>query len=625
MSSSPNLISLLPSTPHSLAYALPLLALSLVLNFAGTFLMLDRSRSFPPSTDYSTLPGAFDKDKKRKFVWFLEGGVGGLACGYATGLHSVTFLSLVIPTKTTSTPLSSNSFLAVWILVCIFTTLLAGRYRYAALTMAGITGGALSSLAICVIIHPSLTPRVALMAIFVPLFTILVLLFYFVPKFHSWLLHPILRFCTSSIGAFGIILSISLLLNPKVEAWANVWERLWLQDGDDWGTGQEKGLSAALCVFLAVGAGTDWALRHWLGECPDEKWDHYLANYMANLPNQADRAGTFEPPKSFWESFFNRDKRDPILFPPDSDFKANSEAPLKLELGDHSPPLTKSLAGGVIKKPRSHSRKHGFQPTTTRKRKPVKFGALDELSSSDDEDIDDIKASPITFPPLGYSSSTPTLVDEPPKALRKKSTAIDTSDDPKKPLVIDYDAELTELKRLKGSNHGNSVINGMPDYSDHEEEDLTSISQRQSRANINDQTHSRWSPAFIKRHSGSLSVTAEPGSPAIPLPGSMPVSATPSLIKALDRIAIAQRDAFGHAAASPSVLASTPTIRGDTRSDPGKQPEIGTADLRSKGRKNGFGAEEEEEDNARAVQQARKERAPRWEEFWREVRAKAHS
>jgi hypothetical protein len=35
--------------------------------------------------------------------------------------------------------------------------------------------------------------------------------------------------------------------------------------------------------------------------------------------------------------------------------------------------------------------------------------------------------------------------------------------------------------------------------------------------------------------------------------------------------------------------------------------------------------EEEEEDNARVVEHARKERAPRWEEFWREVRAKAHS
>jgi hypothetical protein len=134
----------------------------------------------------------------------------------------------------------------------------------------------LASLALCVIIHPTLAPRVILLAIFTPLFTFLVLFFYFVPKFHSWLLHPILRFCTSSNGAFGIILSISLLVNPRVDAWANVWERLWLHDGDTWGTSKEKGLSAGFCIFLVVGAAADWALHRWLGECPDEVCILYL-------------------------------------------------------------------------------------------------------------------------------------------------------------------------------------------------------------------------------------------------------------------------------------------------------------------------------------------------------------
>ncbi|KAF5360661.1 hypothetical protein D9756_004634 [Leucocoprinus leucothites] len=579
--------------------------------------------NFP--TDYSALPGTFDKNKKRKFAWFLEGGVGGLACGYTTGRESNTLaLDKVLNVLNTSPcgfiPLACypnencvdatipKSFLAVWIFVCIFTTLLAGRYRYAALTMAGISGGALASLALCVIIHPSLTPRVVLIAISVPLLTFLVLLFYFVPKFHSWLLHPTLRFCTSSNGAFGIILSISLLLNPKVEAWANVWERLWLQDGDSWGTGKEKGLSAAFCIFLVVGAATDWALRRWIGECPDEKWDNYLANYMANLPSQADRAGIFEPPKSFWGRFFDNDKRDPILFPPDSDLKVAPQSPSTLN--DHSPPLSKSLAGGLIKKPRSHSRKYGFQSPATRKRKPVKFGALDELSSL-----------PNHIPPLSYSSSTPTLVDEPPKALRKQST--NTVGDPAKPLVIDYEAELAQLKKLKGSN-GN-LMDGMLDYSDHEEEDLTSISQRRSMSNTNDQSPGRWSPAFIKRHSSGLSISADPGSPAIPFPGSAPVPATPSLIKAMDRIAIAQRDAFGPVTPSPFIPASTSaTPTGDARNSEGKQLKLETKGLGYMPERQRI-EEEEEEDNARAVERARKERAPRWEEFWREVRAKAHS
>lgn len=85
MTSLPNLTDLLPSTSYTLVYSLPLLLLSFVLTFAGTFLMLDRSRSFPPSADYTALPGAFEKSKKHKFVWFLEGGIGGLACGYTTG------------------------------------------------------------------------------------------------------------------------------------------------------------------------------------------------------------------------------------------------------------------------------------------------------------------------------------------------------------------------------------------------------------------------------------------------------------------------------------------------------------------------------------------------------------
>lgn len=109
-----------------------------------------------------------------------------------------------------------------------------------------------------------------LTAIAAPLLTLLSLFFYFVPKFHSWLLQPTLRFCTSSNGAFGIVLSIALLSNPKIEAWANVWERFWLPNGIDWGTGKEKGLSAAFCILLALGVVVDWALRRWLGECPDE-------------------------------------------------------------------------------------------------------------------------------------------------------------------------------------------------------------------------------------------------------------------------------------------------------------------------------------------------------------------
>jgi hypothetical protein len=74
------------------------------------------------------------------------------------------------------------------------------------------------------------------------------------------------------LGAFGLVLSIALLSKPPVSGWANVWERLWVKNGDpnDWGTSKEKGLSAAWAVFWVVGIVVDWALRRWVGECPDE-------------------------------------------------------------------------------------------------------------------------------------------------------------------------------------------------------------------------------------------------------------------------------------------------------------------------------------------------------------------
>lgn len=329
---------------------------------------------------------------------------------------------------------------------------------------------------------------------------------------------------------------------------------------------------------------------------------------MANLPNQADRAGVFQPPKSFWDRFFTKsDKHDPILFPSDADLKATPQSSLKFGNISASPP-TSPL--GFLKKGRTiQAKKRSLQDPNSRKRKPVKFGAVDDLSSSDEEEDGDLNSSPLVAPPLSYSSSTPTLVDEPPKALRKKLTAITTNtndedeDAIRKPLVIDYDAELAQLKKIKGVN-----VDGMPDYSDHEEEDVTSVSQRRQSHD-----HDRWSPAFMKHHSPGHSLTAEAGGspPTFPLPSAAPVPATPSLLKALDRIAIAHRDAFGGA---PAPLVSTP-VSGEGGGDVANHVVL---------RRTEDGGEEEE-DNARAVEHARKERTPRWEHFWREVRNKAQT
>jgi hypothetical protein len=76
----PTLSTLLPSTPYLLAYSLPLLLSSIMLTVSGAFLTLDRTRSFPPS--YDPIPGVFESTKR---FWLLEGGIGGLALGFAFG------------------------------------------------------------------------------------------------------------------------------------------------------------------------------------------------------------------------------------------------------------------------------------------------------------------------------------------------------------------------------------------------------------------------------------------------------------------------------------------------------------------------------------------------------------
>jgi hypothetical protein len=93
-----SLASLLPSSSYSLSYALPLLFFSIVLLFAGTFLTLQRTRSFAPRNDAMQLPGALGALKQKKMAHFyLEGGVGGVSVGYAFGGAAYTILTLPYP------------------------------------------------------------------------------------------------------------------------------------------------------------------------------------------------------------------------------------------------------------------------------------------------------------------------------------------------------------------------------------------------------------------------------------------------------------------------------------------------------------------------------------------------
>ncbi|KAI0671029.1 hypothetical protein C8Q78DRAFT_974183 [Trametes maxima] len=537
---------LLSSSPYLLAYALPLLLFSLVLTFAGAFLTLDRTRAFAPRYD-ALHPAETTKiqhaEATLKRVFRLEGGIGGVATGYVTGVHFTTFLSLLIPNVSPERPLSSGAFVAIWLLSAIVCAVLSARWKYAALGFAGIVGYSTLALALVVIVHPSLLTRHVLIAVFTPLGLIMCLL----PIARTQ--HVFVRVGLASAGSFGTILSIALLAH--LPAWSDVWDRLWIHDGSGWGTAKEKGLSAAFCLFLLVGIASDWFLKLKLGENPDQKWDSYLAEYAATLPNAADRAGTFRPIQSFWARHFGHRGTDPIskdiIFPADADLKRPiPDSPLKLYKkqslsGRYSPQDSARCftpPQELLRKDRKPVLGKG------RTREAVKFDPFDPYTLSESEDEDDFKkAVPAFVRSPTRTDSMATLTNEAPSPVKE------------------------------GRSSGNRRVK-MDSLSD-DEEDVTIGATRERTISPNGE---KWSPDFIRRHSQrqlahkpssaafsqAASSSNGTGSSATLTPAAFtPVPATPSLIKAVERVNAAQQEAFSsHPARSTEGLpiASHPMV-----------------------------------------------------------------
>ncbi|KAI8986247.1 hypothetical protein BD414DRAFT_488111 [Trametes punicea] len=522
------LSSLLSSSSYLLAYSLPLLVLSLSLTFAGAFLTLDRTRAFAPRYDALQPP---DSNKVQhaealvKRIFRLEGGVGGIAIGYVTGVHFATFVSLLVPNISSKPPLSAGAFAAVWLLSGIVCAMLAARWKYFALAFAGLVGYSTLALAISIIVHPSLLTRIVLTAVFTPIGLVMCLL----PIARTQ--HAFVRVGMSSAGSFGTILSIAILAH--LSSWSNAWARLWIRDGSDWGTAQEKGLSAAFCLFLLLGVASDWFLTSRLGENPDEKWDTYLAEYAATLPNDSDRAGTFRPFQSFWSRHFghrglNHVHKD-IIFPTDIDLKRPvPDSPLKLY-------KKKSLAG----RPSSDQPVRRFTPpheflrkehrpvlgARVRTREIIKFDPLDPYTLSDSEEEDDLKKGSPAF------ARSPTRTDSMATLANDKAPPV-ASDDREKGHRVQMD-QLSD-----------------------DEEDVTSVALREKTRSTSGE---KWSPGFLRRHSQrqlshqassagfsqAASSTNGTGSSNTLTPATFtPVPATPSLIKAVERVKAAQQEAF---------------------------------------------------------------------------------
>jgi hypothetical protein len=118
------------------------------------------------------------------------------------------------------------------------------------------------ALALSVTIHPNLLTRRIFLALLVLVFFILTL----APFARTQ--RKAIRLAASASGTYGLIMSISLLTH--VQPWSNVWERLWIKDGNGWGSGPERALCAGYWLILIAGCSADWALKKYCGGNPDE-------------------------------------------------------------------------------------------------------------------------------------------------------------------------------------------------------------------------------------------------------------------------------------------------------------------------------------------------------------------
>ncbi|KIO25668.1 hypothetical protein M407DRAFT_24943 [Tulasnella calospora MUT 4182] len=550
--------NILPGS-YVLPYAIPLLLLSIKVNFLGTFLTLDRTRTFAPIEKTPIF-------NDRQPWWRLEGGFGGLAGGWLCGLHLTTYLSLLILNKS-NLSLSGLQFLVIWILVSALFAFLGGRWRIAAsIFFALVASASFCSLINIIFLPHTLLPRLIIYAVFTPLLIVGTL----IP--HQVIRHSTLRTCTALTGSGGIVISIALF--TKVPSWSSPWLTLAIAPYVGNRDSHEKGLSAALCVLAVAGAAVDWLCKFKLGENPDKEWDAYLAKYSRSLPFSSDRAGSFQPYQSFWARLFSGNlfkkrsasDRD-ILFPPDSQLLPTSA---KQHTGEE---LEKTFTGTAPPSfrpyPFTASRKTTLLAKKGKTRSPLKGGAVSDSSDSDSSD-DDAKGPPKFKPWVMKRAST---------ANSAATTLV-----PSTPGEI---GGLAPPPKFKPNG-------GVEDYSD-VEVGVTSAAAKmakEEKEKEKERNSPGWKPGFIKKHEeevqrraslkgkeqdeGSVGSTAplrltESPTPlsrnasssasrgpahssrqqsrlAPPTPDSLPV--TPSLIRAYDRINRARQD---------SMVSSSPT------------------------------------------------------------------
>ncbi|KAI0088722.1 hypothetical protein BDY19DRAFT_1048650 [Irpex rosettiformis] len=596
-----SLLSLLPSTPYKLAYTLPLFLFSLLLTTAGCFLILDRTRSFSPIRSSQVASPEQQPPLFRLYPLHLGGGIGGLCAGYAFGVHLSTFLSVVLPNVTLASFLGHKAFLAIWVVSALVCMSLGGKWKYVALALTGISGYCTLALSITIITHPPLLSRIILSAIFVTIGTILILL----PFPHCSRIT--LRIASSSLGAFGVVLSIALFC--KSLAWGDVWDRFYLHDGLTWGSSTERGLSAVWCLLFLGGTACDWYLHRRIGENPDEKWDTYLSDYTTELPNSPRPAGSFKPLVSWWDKLVGRHGPFAPVVPhhqQDKELLFPAEADIKRPIVYHFSPTPSSStpthgAIGRLEKMLG-SRAQQFATATVPESK-LRFALLHRKTSRRTHHTTPRRTSRIKFNPNSFDSDSDSEERSVPDALGSVAPPTDS-------LVTLVESHRTPSP-LRGQFQPWEVKYGeVPECSDVEdvEMDIVNITAQPVPVRSIDRKKDgkvvevgkdgeRWQPTFIRQHC----TPSPPHQPTLSLDlPSVPVS--PSLIKAVERI---QR---AHALPPPS---STPVAPPAPFIPESVSSQVVTAGVSR--------SPSGDSEHNRHLQHRRS-----WDAFWREVKTKAH-
>jgi hypothetical protein len=153
----------------ALIYALAVFLPSLVVLLAGSFLTVDRTRSFENNDEggkYGPMYKTFKPRKMSETIWRFDGGLGGLLTGFLFGraliftitptlhtdlslisavsrriVHFASLLALVIANRTSSAPLSSGAFLTIWMMFSLLFAIGGARWNIVALVIIAILGG----------------------------------------------------------------------------------------------------------------------------------------------------------------------------------------------------------------------------------------------------------------------------------------------------------------------------------------------------------------------------------------------------------------------------------------------------------------------------------------------------